>query len=594
MRRIVHVLSFLACLALLGDAHAAGITSSPTPVKGVPVVTPISTTSTAAVALYVDGALGNDGNACIASGASACLTIQGAIDKIPLFGSGTTTINIAAGTYTENPKIESKNPYQWLPLSASSSFIIVQGATPTVAVASLTVSSVGLDPDTGSTAGTRTANFATAWSADQWEGYFVLGVSGTGAGTTCVISGNTATQLEYACSSTNPFAAASVVSIVAPSTIISGQMILSNTRGVTFNDIKINGGALQPVIQNGAAQYASGPTFSRSQLISSGVIFWSSLGAPSILNCYLQGGGSGAAITPSAGVTTTFQNTYFKNLGLSASGGQTVNLFRCHIRGGNVDIVGATLTVMPAKVEGTVSASNRLRIMGGGRSSGTDSSAITGFVYAGIIVTEGSWAALDSANFVNGLVTQSYSGEVNQIIVEKGSTLNVATTLTMTGAANPILVHSGGRMVVPQTNGLVLAVTCSGATTTGLMLSNDGVINWNAGGGGMTATIASCTNPILIDNASYTVADLSCTASGTPNTICGLRTASGAGFIGDSYNSGPPIALKIGPFVTGQQPTCSVTHRGTFWVMAAAGGLKDTVQVCAKDAGDAYAWRSIY
>jgi hypothetical protein len=134
MRRIVHVLSFLACLALLGDAHAAGITSSPTPVKGVPVVTPISTTSTAAVALYVDGALGNDGNACIASGASACLTIQGAIDKIPLFGSGTTTINIAAGTYTENPKIESKNPYQWLPLSAASSFIIVQGATPTVAV----------------------------------------------------------------------------------------------------------------------------------------------------------------------------------------------------------------------------------------------------------------------------------------------------------------------------------------------------------------------------------------------------------------------------------------------------------------------------
>lgn len=42
------------------------------------------------------------------------------------------------------------------------------------------------------------------------------------------------------------------------------------------------------------------------------------------------------------------------------------------------------------------------------------------------------------------------------------------------------------------------------------------------------------------------------------------------------------------------KPTCSVSVRGTFWAVQSAGGVKDTVEVCAKDAGDAYAWRVIY
>ncbi len=42
------------------------------------------------------------------------------------------------------------------------------------------------------------------------------------------------------------------------------------------------------------------------------------------------------------------------------------------------------------------------------------------------------------------------------------------------------------------------------------------------------------------------------------------------------------------------KPTCNVTARGTFWVTQGAGGVKDAVEVCAKDAGDAYAWRTIY
>ena len=42
------------------------------------------------------------------------------------------------------------------------------------------------------------------------------------------------------------------------------------------------------------------------------------------------------------------------------------------------------------------------------------------------------------------------------------------------------------------------------------------------------------------------------------------------------------------------QPTCDVTHRGLVWYVAGATSVKDTFNFCAKDAGDAYAWRTIY
>jgi hypothetical protein len=42
------------------------------------------------------------------------------------------------------------------------------------------------------------------------------------------------------------------------------------------------------------------------------------------------------------------------------------------------------------------------------------------------------------------------------------------------------------------------------------------------------------------------------------------------------------------------KPTCIVANRGMFWASSSPSGEKDTVEVCAKDAADAYAWRTIY
>lgn len=55
--------------------------------------------TSAAMTLYVDPT-GSDGNACTGTGTSACLTIAGALAKVPRLICHAVTINVAAGNYT--------------------------------------------------------------------------------------------------------------------------------------------------------------------------------------------------------------------------------------------------------------------------------------------------------------------------------------------------------------------------------------------------------------------------------------------------------------------------------------------------------------
>jgi hypothetical protein len=45
---------------------------------------------------------------------------------------------------------------------------------------------------------------------------------------------------------------------------------------------------------------------------------------------------------------------------------------------------------------------------------------------------------------------------------------------------------------------------------------------------------------------------------------------------------------------TASKPTCSATYRGTFWVTQSGSGVKDSVQVCVKNASNTYEWANIY
>ncbi|KKS53467.1 MAG: Carbohydrate-binding family V/XII [Candidatus Magasanikbacteria bacterium GW2011_GWA2_42_32] len=42
------------------------------------------------------------------------------------------------------------------------------------------------------------------------------------------------------------------------------------------------------------------------------------------------------------------------------------------------------------------------------------------------------------------------------------------------------------------------------------------------------------------------------------------------------------------------KPTCASAQRGTFWVVESGAGVKDTVEVCVKNASDSYIWSTIY
>ena len=44
----------------------------------------------------------------------------------------------------------------------------------------------------------------------------------------------------------------------------------------------------------------------------------------------------------------------------------------------------------------------------------------------------------------------------------------------------------------------------------------------------------------------------------------------------------------------GGKPACDSSLRGTLWFTHGAAGVQDTLEVCAKDALDAYDWRLLY
>lgn len=60
------------------------------------------------------------------------------------------------------------------------------------------------------------------------------------------------------------------------------------------------------------------------------------------------------------------------------------------------------------------------------------------------------------------------------------------------------------------------------------------------------------------------------------------------------YTLDPDGMPQIGIGNTAAAPTCNSARRGMFWFQGGGAGVKDSVQICAKDAADAYAWRTIY
>jgi len=67
--------------------------------------------------------------------------------------------------------------------------------------------------------------------------------------------------------------------------------------------------------------------------------------------------------------------------------------------------------------------------------------------------------------------------------------------------------------------------------------------------------------------------------------------------VGTANDTGSGAPLQIAGSIqlaNAAPPTCDARHRGEILYSAGTTGVKDSVEVCAKDALDAYAWRPIY
>jgi len=52
--------------------------------------------------------------------------------------------------------------------------------------------------------------------------------------------------------------------------------------------------------------------------------------------------------------------------------------------------------------------------------------------------------------------------------------------------------------------------------------------------------------------------------------------------------------VRLTSRVAADRPACDANKRGTLWFTQGAAGVKDSMQVCAKDAANVYAWRTLY
>jgi len=144
-----------------------------------------------ALSLFVDTA-GSDSNACTSSGAGACLTIQGALAKVPQNIHHPVTITVGSGTfgcaYVGGFKF-------WAPTSASAgAYLFLQGtfATSTVATGTATgTSTAATAPALPTSFGTIT-DAAQTWTVNDLRGRFVI----VGSVRAPIVS-NTATVVTY-------------------------------------------------------------------------------------------------------------------------------------------------------------------------------------------------------------------------------------------------------------------------------------------------------------------------------------------------------------------------------------------------------------
>lgn len=189
--------------------------------------------------------------------------------------------------------------------------------------------------------------------------------------------------------------------------------------------------------------------------------------------------------------------------------------------------------------------------------------------------------------------------------------LSIVGTTTTTGKAFSINNSSGTEKFYIQDQGYLygnrLYNIANGSLVWDLnssqVRSASGVVVWDMSSGGRSEiknhltlpASAAGNNPLILKGFASQTANLT-DWQNSGGTALVVIDASGRIGVGTTTSLTQKIEVDGGVRLNTatSKPTCSVTTRGTFWVVAGGASVKDTVEVCAKDAADAYAWRTIY
>jgi hypothetical protein len=459
--------------------------------------------TTAALQFYVDPT-GSNSNACTATGAAACLTYQGAVDKAPKNIRHLVTVSGAAGTYATGLRLSGftiDNSF------SSTAGLIVEGPSTFVDVTPTTGSATGTatagTAGSGVTFGTLTDSAAT-WTVNDFRGKFIVITGGTGSGQVKQITANTATVITIAGTWTAP-TTSSTYAIRSPAATITGlaAAITSPTGGTSvaaagiqivnnqaFGALVSTGGAI--TIRNlgvavaGSPMVASGPgsvmVFQSSLVGTSGIAFTSVIGATVYVN---------ASAVINAGAGSILVN-HFGNLGLINSYAQSVG------NGGALTVSGGSRATV---------TSTQFSVSGG--SSAGVSASTGGYVTTSNIRCDCASAAT-SACVISG--TPSVTVGAQFASINSGST-------DVTNCTSGVVANAGSNVMFSQTS------VCSGNSLTySASAANGGAVTLPS-----AITITSGTADLSIDNASATApysalgAIYGCLASlNTGSRICRL------------------------------------------------------------------------
>ncbi len=200
----------------------------------------------------------------------------------------------------------------------------------------------------------------------------------------------------------------------------------------------------------------------------------------------------------------------------------------------------------------------------------------------GAVIVENAGSPLGTASTLNF----SVGAGVTQAISETGSTALIQSGADTGVVESLVRAQSGSPLLCASASGSSTAYTCSMAPTltaytAGMTLDWIPDVTLAAG--------AATLNVDTLGTISLRLAD-GATNPGPADAVAGRLYS--VWYDGAVFRiSGPVVPAGV---LGEALPTCGTAVRGRLWFVAGATGVKDSLSVCAKDATNTYAWRSLY